>query len=517
MKEPSTAKTVRTIGFMAIIIFCAKFLGLLREVIIAGVYGQGYASDVLNSATQIPLLFFDMTLGVAILSTFVPVFNDYLERDGRQRAVEFANSFTVATVSLALFFSLIGVIFAKQIVHIMAPGYDAAKVAETARLLRILFPSIIFTAVAYISVGVLQSFGEFNIPSLISVVSNLIMIAYLIFFGNKFGLTGVIVSMIIAWAAQLFVQLPYLKKLGFHFSLHVKLRDDGLLRTARLAVPVLISSWVQPLCSVINMAFGSSLGNGAVSGLNWANKIYVIMVGVFAYAVTNFSFPKLSRMNAGDDGAAFSETTRLSVGWVVYIIAYIAAMFIALSEPVIRFVFQSGAFTASSTALTANALLNYSVGMVGYAVCEILNKSFYAVQDGKTPMLTSIAGIAVNLASAALLVGVLKLGVGGLALASALSSSFMAIVLLLAMNKRKPQTFTSRFLLNLAKVLASGAASALAAALIYKSVQGLGDGKLITLVQLFASAFPALLLYIALSILLKTDEFQQIRRFINEK
>ena len=502
---------------MAIIIFCAKFMGLLREVIIAGIYGQSYVSDVLNSATQIPLLFFDMTLGVAILSTFVPIFNEYLEKHGRDRAMEFANNFMTVVVTIAAIFVLLGVIFARPVVSLMCPGYSAEKIAETAHLLRIIFPSIIFTAAAYTSVGILQSFGEFNIPSIISVVSNLIMILYLLVLGNKFGLVGVIISMVIAWASQLFVQIPHLKKFGYCFRPRFNLREQGLISAAKLALPVLISSWVQPLCTIINMAFGSALGNGAVSGLNWANKIYIIMVGVFAYAVTNFIFPKLSRMNAGDKGEAFSETTRLSVSWTVFIIGYISAMFIALCEPVIRLVFEHGEFTAENTSLTAGALMHYSIGMVGYAICEILSKSFYAIHDGKTPMLTSIAGVIINLASAFVCVSLLDMGVGGLALASAISSIFMSIILLVMMNRRKKKTFSAGFAVNLAKILLCSALSAITAAAVYSFADNWGSSKAVTFAQLCVSALPALLIYLAASIILRTDEFKQIRRIGNEQ
>lgn len=517
MEKNSSAKTVKTIGFMAVIIFCAKFMGLLREVLIASVYGQGYASDVLNTSTQIPLLFFDMTLGVAILSTFVPIFNRCLETKGRENAVAFANNFMSVVVTLAAIFAGLGMIFAEPVVKAMVPGYDAEKVAETAKLLRVLFPSIIFTAAAYTSVGILQSFGEFNIPSIISVVSNLIMILYLLVAGNRFGLMGVIISMVIAWASQLFVQLPHLRRFGYNYRFSLNLKDENLISAAKLAVPVLISSWVQPLCVVINMAFGSGLGDGAVSGLNWANKIYIIMVGVFAYAVTNFIFPKLSRLSAGDDGLAFSETTRQSVAWVICIIAYVSAMFVALNTPIIQVVFERGEFTADDTILTANALKLYSVGMIGYAICEILNKSFYAIQDGKTPMATSIFGVLVNLAAAFVFVKGFSMGVGGLALASAVSSLAMAAVLLLMMNRRKAATFNKGFALNFVKILVGGGASAFVASGIYTLIRDLGQGVVWTFIKLCIAAVPALLVYAAVLIVLKTDEIKQIRRYTHEK
>jgi len=512
-KKNSAVTAAKTVGIMAIIIFLAKFAGLLRETFIANIYGQGYDSDVLNTSTQIPLLFFDMTLGVAILSTFVPVFNKFLERDGKKRAMEFASNFINVVVIIASVFALFGIVFSKQIVSVMVPGYGAEKVLRTAQLLKILFPAIVFTAVAYISVGILQSFGEFNIPSIISLVSNGVMILYLVIFGDRLGLEGVIVSMLIAWFLQLFIQLPSLKKKGFSYKFILNFKDEGLKEAAYLALPVLISSWVQPLCTVINMSFGSALGDGAVSGLNWANKIYIIMVGVFAYAVTNFIFPRLSRFGASGGDEDFAETTRVSLGWIVFIIAFIGSLFIALSNPIIKVVFERGEFTESNTKLTATALFFYSFGMVGYAVCEILNKSFYALRDGKTPMFTSVFGVIVNFVAAFVFVKIIKMGVGGLALASATSSVSIAVMLMFMINRRKKGIINLHFILNILKTLASALLSCVVAWFIYDFADSfIGGGMIFTLIKLCIASAPALAVYIISGFVLKIDECMYLRR-----
>jgi len=517
LKQKSQTKTLRIIGFMAVITFLAKVMGLLRETLIAGVYGRTDAADIISTSTQIPLLFFDMTLGVAILSTFVPVFNKFLERDSKERAMEFANNFMTIVTTFAAIGAILGMIFAEPLVKIMAPGYSPQKVAETARLLRILFPSIVFTAAAYTSVGILQSFGEFNIPALISAVSNLIMILYLIIAGDSLGLTGVIVSMLIAWASQLFIQIPTLFKKGYRYRPRINLRDDGIRDAVRLAIPVLISSWVQPLCVAINTAFGSFMGDGTVIALNWANKLYIIMVGVFAYAVTNFIFPKLSRLNAGENDEGFSETTRVSLGWITLIIALISALFVALSEPIIKIVFEYGQFSAEDTSITAKALFFYSFGMVGYAICEILNKSFYAIRDGKTPMFTSIIGIAVNFGTAFLFVNVIEMGIGGLALASAASSSIMALILLYMINKRKSGTIPVRFIGNLAKIIVSAGLCGVVTYMMYKLLNFMDGGNIITLVRSGIAALAGLVTYLISAFVLKVDEINQIRRSKNGK
>ncbi len=520
MSKNEGGRAVRTIGMMAVIIFLAKFMGLFRETLIAGIYGQGMESDIINSATQIPLLFFDMVLGVAILSTFVPIFNKYLEKSGKERAMEFAYNFTSTIGLVAVIFSALGVIFAKPLVHLIAPGYASVpgKAEQTANLLCILFPSIAFTGIAYIAVGILQSFGEFLVPSLISVVSNGIMILYLMIFGNRFGLVGVADSMLLAWVLQLVVQLPWLKKFGFKYRFKINLRDPGLKEAAILALPVLISSWVQPICNVINISFGSSLGDGAVSALNWGNKIYIIMVGVFAYAITNFIFPKLSRLSGSDSEKDFAEATRTSVGWIVFIIALVSALFIALSKPIIAVVFQRGAFDKNSTVITATALFYYSFGMIGYAICEVLNKSFYAIRDGRTPMYTSILGIVVNFIAAVFFVKVFDMSIGGLALAGAVSSISIACALLYMINKRRRGILNKSFFFNILKILLCGVLACIAAYLVFGFIDDLmGDTMLYNLIKLCISALPATLVYLAFGYVFKVKEITEIIKFVRER
>ncbi len=512
MAETQGKKAAGTVILMAAIILIAKFMGLLRETLVAGIYGQGMESDILNTATQIPLLFFDMVLGVAILSTFVPIFNKRLEAEGEASAMAFANIFMTVVCTIAMAAALLGVFLAEPLVRLMTPGYAdvPGKVEQTAGLLRVLFPSIVFTAAAYIAVGILQSYGQFTIPSLISVVSNGVMILYLIIFGNRLGLWGVAISMVIAWLLQLVIQLPWLKKFGFQWRFSFNVKDPGIKEAALVALPVLVSSWVQPFCNVINMSFGSGLGNGAVSALNWGNKIYIIMVGVFAYAITNFIFPKLSRL--GEDKEGFATMTRQSLGWMLLIITLVSGLFLALSEPIIRVVFERGAFTAASTKITATALFYYSFGMVGYGICEVLNKSFYALSDGKTPMFASVFGILVNLLMAFFLVGICKMGVGGLALATAISSLSIAVWLLVAINRRRTGAVTAGFLWNFLKMLISAGFAAVLASVLYRLTGGMGTGMLVTLVRLAIAAVPATLLYLGLGWVLRVEEIRFIGR-----
>ena len=156
--------------------------------------------------------------------------------------------------------------------------------------------------------------------------------------------------------------------------------------------------------------------------------------------------------------------------------------------------------------------------MVGYAICEVLNKSFYAIHDGKTPMLASVAGVVFNFAAAFVFVRAINLGLGGLALASASSSIFIALILLVMINKRKRGVISRGFVINSLKALAAAAVCCVAARLVYGFTDSLaGGGFVITLVKLAFSALAALILYVVLGFALRLDETKQIRRFKNGK
>lgn len=188
---------VKTFAFMFSAIFLAKILGLIRTIVFAGCYATGTEANAFLTASRIPLQLLDMSLGAAISSTFIPVFNEFLRKDGKERAIKFANNFLNVIIVISLILTLLGIIFAPQLVSLIAPDLNAETTDLTIKLMKILFPILLLTAVAYVFVGFLQSMDEFNIPSIISVVSNGILILYLLMIGDKFGIKGVALAMLV--------------------------------------------------------------------------------------------------------------------------------------------------------------------------------------------------------------------------------------------------------------------------------------------------------------------------------
>ena len=430
-----TKKAIKTVSVITIAILAAKVLGMMRDIVFAHLYGTSMQSDAFLSASRIPLLFFDLTLGAAVLSTFIPVFNRHLQTD-RKKAFQFANTFLNIILLISGTFCVLGMVFAQQLARAFAPGLSVESIDLATKLLVIMLPTAVFTAAAYVFVGILQSLDEFTIPAIISLVSNGGVIIYLLFFNQYFGIYGMAVALLIAWSLQILVQVPSLMKKGYRYRFHLNLHEDGLSDVFRLAGPILVSSWVQPICVTINMRFASFLGEGSIASLDYANKLYIILVGVFTFAITNYIFPSLSRMSGADDKEGFRNTIKTAFSAMLALIMPIAAGMALFSGPIVRVVYERGQFNQDSVATTATALAFFSLGMVGLGINEILNKGFYAMKDGKTPMYSAIWGIAVNVLLAYILFTYTPMGIGGLALAASISSIVIAVVLVTNMHKK---------------------------------------------------------------------------------
>ena len=223
--KTSGQKMLLTAGFMAMATLLSKVLGLVRDSLLTAYFGSGLESDAFLTASTIPTTLFDVIIGGVISAAFIPVFNDIMSKKGKDEAMKFVNKFVTLIVCITLFIVVGGIIFRDVLVNIQAPNYTADKHNLAAQLTAIMFPMVIFTGLAFSFVGLLQSFGEYNIPSIISLVSNLAIILYYVVFGKKFGIYGLSVTMVIAWSLQFIILIPWIKKFGVKYRPDFKFKD----------------------------------------------------------------------------------------------------------------------------------------------------------------------------------------------------------------------------------------------------------------------------------------------------
>ena len=496
----------RTISIVMIIALVGKVLGLYRDHLLAVYYGTGMAANAFNTASRIPRVFFDAVFASAISACFIPVFSEYLTRKGREPAFRFAGCFITVMGLLSAVLSVLGILFAGPLVSLFADGYDAQTAELAVSLTRVMFPTVLFTGVAFSFVGVLQSLGEFNVPALISVVSNLVIILYYLTLDQQFGIYGLAVAFLVGWFLQAAVQVPSLRRLGFRYRPGLELRSEGMRKVFALMLPVMVSTWVQPINLVINSRFGSRLYDGAgVSAMEYSNNLYLVIAGTFILSITNVIFPRLSRLTAGGNESAFRDTIRQTVHSSLYFVLPMSAGLMAVSRPLISFLYGGGEFDGFAVDITSAALVFLSLGMAGYAVQNILSRAYFARQDGKTPLVAGAVSILVNIALCMVLTGPFQ--VAGLAFSSAVSSTVYALLLLLPMQRRGEGVLDGGMARDLLKMLLAAAVTGLAAAGVLSLLTGvLPGGKIGELLSLGGCALVGLAVYFLLTLALAVPE-----------
>ncbi len=506
--------TALTACFMVAATLLAKVCGMLRDILIAAMYGTNTNEAIaFSGASRIPLLFFDIALGSAVTSAFIPIFNEYLEKDGKKRAIEFSNMFINLIALVTVVLSALGMIFSRQIVNIIAGGYDEEKIRLMSSLVIIIFPTIVFTGLAYCFVGILQSLGEFYVPSIISLVSNGFLILYLIIFKDKFGVKGVAAAMTVAWSLQLFVQIPSLLKKGYRHSFCLSFKDEGIKKVCALALPIILSTWVQPINNLINIRLASGLDDsGSVAALDYANKLYIILVGVFTFSVTNLIFPSLSRASTEGNTEKFASITSIAIKYIILIIAPVMAGFIILSTPIIKLFYERGMFDAHSTYLTATALMFYSFGMLGYAVQEICNKAFYATHDGKTPMVVSVCGITLNIVLSVILVWGFGCTHWALAFSASVAANLMGFCLFGLLCKKTKGILNKNLALFCLKIFVSTFVMSVAAIFASKIV-----GNSSKIISVFVPTIVGAAVYFVMCLVFKVSELSDILKEVIKK
>lgn len=463
------AKMARTAIFMVAAVLASKVLGMLRDVLVAGAYGTTDAAVAYETASRLPILVFDLVIGGVVAASFIPVFNEILVREGKDVAFDYANRYINLLFVLTAGLSLCGAIFSSPLVELLAPGLAEETHALAVLLNRIMFPMMLFMALAYALVGLLQSLGEFNIPALMSLASNAIMVLYLLFLNDRFGIVGLAAAMLLGWAAQAVMQMPRAHQLGYRWRPTSLKLTPAIRRSLKMALPILVSTWMQPVCNLINTRFASGIAEGrAITAIGYANRLYIIIVGVFSFVATNLLFPYLSRATAEGENDEAERLTGLSLKLLGLIILPIAFGAAVLAEPMIGIIFERGAFTAEDTALTAAALRCFAIGMPFMALNEVYTKLLFSRQQPKPAMVTSIIAMAVNFGLVSLLAA--RFGVGGIAAASAAAVAVNALLNHLWLRRTGTRLLSGADWLDFAKMLLAAATMSAAVRLVWISL-----------------------------------------------
>lgn len=459
----------------------SRVLGLVREQVLAFFFGAGAVLDAFFVAFRIPNLMRDLAAEGALSQSFVAIFSQKLTKEDKKEAFQLAHKTTTFIILFMGVLVILGEIFAPQIVSAVAVGFEGEKYLLTVRLLRILFPYILFVSVSALMMGMLHSLGKFFIPHSASTFFNFTSISFgllfaywlspdymsltwqkishgstldsLDFLASANAIAGMAMGTLVGGLAQYAFQIPTALKEGFIPKLNFNLKDPGLIKVLQLTAPAIVGGAAVQVNVLINTEFASLLVDGSVSYLNYAFRFMQFPLGVFGVAIATASAPALAQMVTQKKTQDFKKTIRSALQMSLFLCVPSTIGLMVIGQDIIALIYQHGHFSPSDTLQTAYALTAYSLGITSYALIKIYQPAFLAFHNAKTPMRIALFSMFINGGINAYFILVLNLSHWALALGTAIVALVNIILLAFAFRKHIPQIWNQEIWLHLLKVV----------------------------------------------------------------
>ena len=469
-------------GVIGAATLASRLLGLVRDQVLAYLFGAGNAMDAFNVAIRVPNLLRDLFAEGAMSAAFVPTFTRRLTHDGRAAAwrlgAQLLNALVVVTGALVL----AGILFAEPLARALAGSYAAVpgKLDLTAQLTRIVLPILTLVAVAAAMMGMLNSLNRFFVPALSPAMYNVGIIAgsaLLVPLMPGLGLDPIVAvaaGALLGAVGQVALQVPALYREGFRYRPLLDPRDPGLRAILRLMGPGTLAGAAVQINLLVNLVLATGQGTGAVSWLSYAFRVMYLPIGLFGVSIAAAALPVVSRHAARDDPEAIRDTVSQALRLMLMVNVPALVGLIALADPIVALIFERGSFTAADTAATAAALRWYALGLTGYSTVRIAVHCFYALGSSRVPTAVSIGAVALNVGLNLALVQVM--GYRGLALGASIAALANAVTLLALLRRRLRGLDLPRVLLVLARIAAASAAMGAAAWWLHGRLAAPWDG-----------------------------------------
>jgi len=476
------SKMLKASGAMAVATLTSRVLGMVREMVYMSFMGTGWVNDAFQIAFTIPNLFRRLLGEGALTAAFIPVFKEKEKLHGEAEMWRTANavisglviaaSVIIAVVmlgvSLALAFgtphpaapALAGaalhqtlaatatnaVAAADPNIHFWTPGHFSERTVLMLQLLRLMFPYMLLVCLAAAMMGMLNARGHFFIPAMGATMLNVVMITSVLWLAPKFGLNvpaegrlplqifALAYGVLVAGFAQMTFQLPTLWRDGFRYRWVSPWREPAVQRVVRQMIPGTIGVAAFQINVAMIYLLGFWVGTGIVSSFNGAVRLMELPQGMFGISLATFLLPALSGLAAEKKYPEFRATLRQGLASLFFLNLIASVLLLVLAEPIVRLLFERGAFSVVSTRHVTLALQCLAPGLVLFSTVNILARAFYALGDIRTPMRISILCLAVNFVTACLLV--VPLQEGGPGIANTLTSGLNVGLLLFALRKK---------------------------------------------------------------------------------
>jgi len=419
----------------------SRLLGVVRQMAIAAQFGTSGELDAYMAAARIPEMIFLVVAGGALGSAFIPAFAHHLARDDRAGAWRLASAVANLVVIVLTVAAVLIAVFAPVLVRtLIAPGFDSDQQALTVSLLRLMLLSSIIFGASGVVMGALNAHQHFVFPALAPSLYNLSIIGGTLLLGPRLGVRGIAVGVVAGSALHLLVQVPALLRRGARYVPTLGLTIPGVREVGRLMAPRVLGTAITQINFVVNNNLASTMGEGAVSAINYAWLLMLLPQGVLAQAIGTAAFPTFAQQVAQGERDEMRGTLAATLRTVFFLSIPATVGLLALGQPLVGILFERGAFDQSSTAEVAWALTFFALGLVGHSGLEIVARAFYALHDTFTPVWVGGLAMALNLALSLTLPGAFAsqgwMEHGGLALANSVATLLETGVLLVLIRRR---------------------------------------------------------------------------------
>jgi len=510
--EDRKRRLIRSTAAVAGPTLVSRLLGYVRDLLQAYYLGTGHGADAFTIAFTIPNLFRRLTGEGGMTPAFVPTFTE-LKRDRPRAALwAFGNVFFWDLALVMAATTALGVLFAPGLVKVIAYGFGdvAGKWGLTIFMTRIMFPYLFFITLAALATGILNSFGRFFVPASTPILFNIAVIAAVTGWAGDSREPALVFAfgVVAGGALQLALQVPFLWREGMRFTFGLSFRDPAVRRVGRLMLPGVFGASVYQINFALSRMIASGLEKGSASALYYASRIEELTLGLFSIALAAALLPAFSEQAAARALDEMKRTLGFSLKLAAVVSFPAAAGLMALNVPIIRTLFERGAFDRESTALSASCLLLFAVGLPFVSGVKVVAPAFFSLKDTRTPVAIGVVVMLVNVALSLLLMGPLR--AGGLALALSLAQVLNFVLLLVWLERKIGPMERGRWAASAAKAAAAAAVMGAVLRLAWPALGVEGSPLAVRAAALLGAIVSGMALYLGLLWLASPSDFASV-------
>lgn len=440
MNQQEFRHTAGNAGMIGVAALAGSVVGFVLQLLVAYYFGAGNQTDAFFMAQSTSEMLAKLLLGGSVTAVFIPLFVERLAVQNTDGAWRLA--FNILNIMTVAYVALLGCIwlFAGPFVHFIAPGFSGDTYTLTVSLLRLLLPSFLFLFLVEFATSILHSFKLFTLPASLRIVAPFVSILSILLFVHTVGIHALAIGIVAGSIIQLAILVAGLRRQGMKYRFFIDIHDPAIRSLARLVYPFIFSLLMTQAAGIAYRILVSSLEEGSLSALKFAEKITQLLTIVFLNSVTLVIYPMLSEKASVNDTAGMRSTIASAMRLIVFITLPIILAIAILREPVIAFLYERGSFTSSDTTTTSLALLYLVLGLTTTGISSILGHAVLAIQKTRAAVAITIGSQVVAIALFYTLVPIM--GMAGLALASSLVPLSSAALYFLYLRQHIPALIT---------------------------------------------------------------------------